>query len=571
VSGEAALHLVGTAGLTERPPEVRTIVLAGEPYEVDFGPDATVAAGLADGSVVVVDAATATVRAVIDGGTGGELRPATVDYAPDGRLAVGTVDGVRVYADPDAPPVAVVGGTGDGADGVVAFSGDGARVLTGGRQEGALRSVADPARDLMVWDLATGAPVWSQAVPEICGGVAIVDDAVLCASGTGRIVAFDGLTGRALGPRYDLHHGGGRDVVVDAGDNTLLAVAASSPVVGRWSLDGRSPIAPIIGGPGFHPLNFSPDGQLLLLEATDGPTGTFGAGPIELWDAAEADRVARLPLLAAVFTGDGQIAGISDELAPVLHDPGSGAEAPLGPVHSLLITAVSLGARSRFAVAYDDGVVEQFDLTTGGPVGAPIDVGTGADSVAYGRDGSILAVAHDEVVELFDSDTGADAGGPLDGHTVAATPDGRVMVTSTVAGDVTIHDPETFERRGDRIIGPSADVNNIVVTDDGATLLVASWDLTVRVIDVASRQTLGDPMAMTVALGSLHLGATLAPDGRALAVAGPAGVRLWDLDPARWQAVACLLAGRNLTVEEWERHLPAGEPYHATCSQWASG
>ncbi len=26
--------------------------------------------------------------------------------------------------------------------------------------------------------------------------------------------------------------------------------------------------------------------------------------------------------------------------------------------------------------------------------------------------------------------------------------------------------------------------------------------------------------------------------------------------------------GRNLTLEEWERFLPPGEPYRATCEQW---
>ena len=43
----------------------------------------------------------------------------------------------------------------------------------------------------------------------------------------------------------------------------------------------------------------------------------------------------------------------------------------------------------------------------------------------------------------------------------------------------------------------------------------------------------------------------------------------WNLDVKTWPAVACEAAGRNLTLDEWERFGP-DEPYHATCDQWPS-
>jgi hypothetical protein len=43
---------------------------------------------------------------------------------------------------------------------------------------------------------------------------------------------------------------------------------------------------------------------------------------------------------------------------------------------------------------------------------------------------------------------------------------------------------------------------------------------------------------------------------------------IWDLDIDNWVDTACDLAGRNMTVEEWEEFGPKDAPYRATCEQW---
>jgi WD40 repeat protein len=48
------------------------------------------------------------------------------------------------------------------------------------------------------------------------------------------------------------------------------------------------------------------------------------------------------------------------------------------------------------------------------------------------------------------------------------------------------------------------------------------------------------------------------------------GTDLWDLNPDHWEAIACRLAGRNLTRAEWNTYLPQ-RPYQATCPQWPDG
>ncbi|MDQ4130023.1 MAG: WD40 domain-containing protein, partial [Actinomycetota bacterium] len=60
------------------------------------------------------------------------------------------------------------------------------------------------------------------------------------------------------------------------------------------------------------------------------------------------------------------------------------------------------------------------------------------------------------------------------------------------------------------------------------------------------------------------------PGGEVLASAGDDGtVRLWAT-PATWVALACDLLGRNLSQEEWQRHITA-RSYVRHCARYPSG
>jgi len=60
-------------------------------------------------------------------------------------------------------------------------------------------------------------------------------------------------------------------------------------------------------------------------------------------------------------------------------------------------------------------------------------------------------------------------------------------------------------------------------------------------------------------------------DDKSLIVGGMyAPLMLFDIDPHSWKQRACQIAGRNLTVKEWERYLP-DEPYQKTCPQYPEG
>ena len=61
----------------------------------------------------------------------------------------------------------------------------------------------------------------------------------------------------------------------------------------------------------------------------------------------------------------------------------------------------------------------------------------------------------------------------------------------------------------------------------------------------------------------------LSRDGSLLMTASRETIRI-GLNPKAWQAKACQIAGRNLTLKEWSSYLP-GEPYRKTCSAWPEG
>jgi WD40 repeat protein len=88
--------------------------------------------------------------------------------------------------------------------------------------------------------------------------------------------------------------------------------------------------------------------------------------------------------------------------------------------------------------------------------------------------------------------------------------------------------------------------------------------------DAVTLQPIGDPIKVR---GDAGLLATDRPGGYRFASGSvsPLGTPMvWDVDPAHWDAMACRIAGRNLTRAEWNEYLP-GRPYQQTCSEWPAG
>ena len=105
--------------------------------------------------------------------------------------------------------------------------------------------------------------------------------------------------------------------------------------------------------------------------------------------------------------------------------------------------------------------------------------------------------------------------------------------------------------------------DTVDISPDGRTVIAASNAGEILMWDLGTGAILGGPFPGPDPSG--WLAASFTPDGSRMIVVSDSGSGwIWDVDPASWETRACRIAGRSLTLAEWEVHLP-DRPYHATC------
>jgi WD40 repeat protein len=223
------------------------------------------------------------------------------------------------------------------------------------------------------------------------------------------------------------------------------------------------------------------------------------------------------------------------------------------------------------------------------PVGGIADELPWVTSLAFSPDSRRVAVVreHSGVATLFDTARGRrlrtftlDGGDTMSQATFS--PDGRMLAVAVAttaqqnsvggsAGTLVLFDVDTGARetltvspfrtgtptfpRGVAYIDGGRRLAVLLDTQDGAGSL--------QIWDPRTRRLVGEPLA--VPAGTTGSGLDASPDGTRVVHGTDAGYALvWDLDPARWSRLACILGGRPLSLEEWQRYLP-GRPYDPAC------
>jgi DNA-binding SARP family transcriptional activator/WD40 repeat protein len=208
------------------------------------------------------------------------------------------------------------------------------------------------------------------------------------------------------------------------------------------------------------------------------------------------------------------------------------------------------------------GRLETLDVATLQPVHRPVRVGTGVSALVPGvRDGAVLVASGDGTVRRMDPVTGevlAERSRAFGAGSFVASPDGRLVAGSDLAGVMRLFDARTLEWVGpssgapwgeDRDYAP--DGRQIAAVVEGR---VSLWDGRTGAYQASLPVDASGPLSV----------AYLA-DGSGLVVAAADG-RTWTVDTrvGAWVSRACTLAGRNLSRAEWRRYFPSRD-YRETC------
>jgi WD40 repeat protein/class 3 adenylate cyclase len=310
----------------------------------------------------------------------------------------------------------------------------------------------------------------------------------------------------------------------------------------------------------------SPDGELLAVTHRD--------GAVEILDTATLEPRRRLSSMrklaaAAAFSPDGRLLAVAGEAGKVTLW-NARTLVPIGELTGLAATiqAVSFSPDSRFLAAAEVDAnpsrlqvwnVRRRNVTAQARVGA-------ATSLGFSPDGRLIALAAlDGGTEIRDARTGTLVKRlSTEGlsRSVAFSPNGRLLAVGQFNGDGRLYSTQTWSTVGRVLEAHAQRITNVEFSRDARTLATSSADGSVLLWDVETQEPIGSPLA--VELGTF-VAAVLSPDSSYLyAVStGRRGIRL-AVAPEVWKRHACLVAGRDLSSQEWRDALP-GRGYRAVC------
>jgi len=290
---------------------------------------------------------------------------------------------------------------------------------------------------------------------------------------------------------------------------------------------------------------------LCLAYAPDGSTLATGAldGTVRLWDPAAGKEKAvlrghRNSVYAVAFSPDSKLlASGGGGRALRLWDARTGRRLVLLKGHTAVVKCLAFAPDGRSLVSgagdlllsANAGQALFWDVPGGSLRGALRQAASGVLAVAFAPDGKRLALGTGEqVIFLWDVDrmteqlalTQALAVRALDfapgSQTLASVSSRKVLLWQREEVQAGRH---VWTRAG-TLLGHAGRIGSVRFAPDGATLLTASWDRTVRLWDAATRQ---QRAAFDWGIGKVY-GAAYAPDGMTAAAAGHNGTAIiWDL------------------------------------------
>ena len=226
----------------------------------------------------------------------------------------------------------------------------------------------------------------------------------------------------------------------------------------------------------------------------------------------------------------------------------------------------------------DDGGLAVVDTATWKAPAERVDIGGSAQSMEVSPDEQVIAVAltvppvtdaPPGTVKLLDANTfelrrELEMGTGDHPFDLSYSPDGSRLAVGTMQGKLYV-----FDARSGKVLHAPKKVHDDFVQQvewlkDGRTIVSTGSEGVVSLYD-AERGLVRVSLPASADLSHAYTFVLSASDTAVAAVVGAQPGRNYPLDPRRWLDYACLVAGRDLTRDEWSSYLP-GREYERTCS-----
>jgi WD40 repeat protein len=379
------------------------------------------------------------------------------------------------------------------------------------------------------------------------------------------------------------------------GDPWIITKQKSNPLAihpdSRWLITSQDTHLQMwdLTQPATPPIQYEGFKNHILSAAFSSMGNIFAAGSwdetLHLWESFDPEQLETpitlsadngITLVSMSPSGRWLLYNVGDRTDTYIIDLQSGDPTPVlleGVYDDLASAAFSLNEKWLVAGG-QHGSIMMWDLTRRESFSQPVTIGSARLSInelIFSMDSHYLIAQERDTLLLWDLSSDHPSWEPqtLEGHVghltdVDLSDDNQWIAASSIHGQIAlwnIHDLSTI-----RFTLNHQAVDRIAFSPDGHWLASGGQDHLIRLWNMHSDDPGLSPIVMEGHEDMIY-DLAFTPDGHWLITASSDSVRAWSISLDDLISEACRMAGRNITIEEWQVYLGT-EPYRTTCPQY---